>query len=518
MRKMHVTLITFLVCCTLSSAFAMIDRDAALEMVTTDLLGGNLDCVRIYAANEPVGYGSGIFSWKHRIYTAPSDGWFIFIDDFAQANWEHPCRYVHVDLRDGGLSVKQAMTPPLDIETFYEMPTKMKRIAESASEHFPVQYIGPLKNNGGMDDGHSYAVLISGGASQWSNHIRYYNDTAFIFATLKEVYGYSDDDIFVLVSDGTDPAPDRSNGTNSPPDMDGDGTDDIEYPAVMWAINDVFDILDGIVTANDQVFFFFTDHGGSNGGWNVYLNLWNWETMSDATFASLVNSLPGAQYVFTMEQCYSGGFEDNLTNLPPRVFSSACAYNQYSWAMANLIYDEYVYYWISAVRGEDPYGGPVDADYNDDGRVTMDEAFIYAEAHDTRDETPQYDENPAGLGADVTLDYGEPGPRLSLEVSNYPYMVQLGSALSWDIAVANLNDFSNDVDLWVEITSDWMGQPYYRYIDSFTLAPGEERAFHVGRKVPVWVPIDFYDVKSCVGLYNTDVYASDTFTVILFGG
>ena len=27
---------------------------------------------------------------------------------------------------------------------------------------------------------------------------------------------------YVLVSDGTDPAPDRSDGTNSPPDMDGD--------------------------------------------------------------------------------------------------------------------------------------------------------------------------------------------------------------------------------------------------------------------------------------------------------
>jgi len=339
----------------------------------------------------------------------------------------------------------------------------------------------------------------------------------FIFTTLKEVYGYSDDDIYVLMSDGTDPAPDRSDGTNSPPDMDGDGVDDIEYPAVMWAINDVFDILDGIVTANDQVFFFFTDHGGSNGGWNVYLNLWNWETMTDATFASLVNSLPGAQYIFTMEQCFSGGFEDDLTDLPPRVFSSACAYNEYSWAMSNLLYDEYVYYWISAVRGEDPYGTPVDADYNDDGRVTMDEAFIYAEAHDTRDETPQYDDNPLGLGADVTLDYGEPGPRLSLEVSNYPYMIKRGTILSWDITVTNLNDFSNDVDLWVEITAEWMSQPYNRYVSSITLAAGEERDFHISKRVPVWVPLDFYDVKSCVGVYNSDIYASDAFTVILYG-
>ena len=65
--------------------------------------------------------------------------------------------------------------------------------------------------------------------------------------------------------------------------------------------------------------------------------------------------------------------------------------------------DEYVYHWISAVAGEDPYGNSVDADYNSDGYVSMYEAFIYAEYHDACSETPQYNSNKFTLGENLTL-------------------------------------------------------------------------------------------------------------------
>jgi len=45
----------------------------------------------------------------------------------------------------------------------------------------------------------------------------------------------------------------------------------------------------------------------------------------------------------------------------------------------------------------------VNADTDGDGRVSLREAFLYAAAHDSRPETPQYYESPAGLGSRLTL-------------------------------------------------------------------------------------------------------------------
>ena len=66
-------------------------------------------------------------------------------------------------------------------------------------------------------------------------------------------------------------------------------------------------------------------------------------------------------------------------------------------------FDEFVYHWTAAVRGETPDGTPVDADKDEDRKVSMEEAFIYARDHDTASETPQYDSNPMELGAELSL-------------------------------------------------------------------------------------------------------------------
>jgi len=405
----HVALIALFIALMLPGALLRAtEGEAVLQQVVHQLLDGHTDGKRVYLNPQPLPAGMPVKTWGRTVFTTTHDGWLVFIDDQARANFEHPCRYVFVEQDTLELTVHQASTPPVDLGTFHELETEMKRISDAVRQVRPVPYGGPQKIFPGSRSGSTYAVLLSGGADQWSNHIRYYNDTTFIYTTLKEVYGFVDADIYVLMADGTDPAPDRSDGTNSPPDMDGDGTDDIDGPCTLAAIADVFADLATFVTAADQVFIFTTDHGGSESGWDVYLNLWG-ETMNDDILAGHVNSLPAAQFIVTMEQCFSGGFEDDLQTTTPRIFSSAAAYNELSWAMGDLIYDEYVYYWISAVRGEDPYGTPVDADTNGDGQVTMDEAFIYAEAHDTASETPQYAENPVGLGATVSLEFGDRG-------------------------------------------------------------------------------------------------------------
>jgi hypothetical protein len=105
-----------------------------------------------------------------------------------------------------------------------------------------------------------------------------------------------------------------------------------------------------------------------------------------------------------MEQCYSGGFIDNLaaTN---RVIATACTAYQSSHSTADLNYDEFVYHWTAAVYGSYPGGGTVNADANGDGLISMSEAFSYANAHDAylSTETPQYYSNYSILGQNLTM-------------------------------------------------------------------------------------------------------------------
>jgi hypothetical protein len=197
---------------------------------------------------------------------------------------------------------------------------------------------------------------------------------------------------------------DQSNGLNSDPDLDGDGDDDIMYSCLLDNVDLVFTSLANNLT-NEKLFVFTTDHGSSQGGWDSVENLWNYEELTDDHFASLLAAFPDCEKICTLEPCFSGGFLDDVVVEPgPIVASSACRYDEYSWAMPpDYVYDTYVFHWTAAMKGEDAYGTPVDADANQDGIITMDEAFLYAFEHDTDDETPQYGECPEGLGSYLSL-------------------------------------------------------------------------------------------------------------------
>ena len=205
-------------------------------------------------------------------------------------------------------------------------------------------------------------MIISGGADQGNNHIRYWNDCAMIYRALVEYYGYADDHIRVCISDGTSPAVDRSDGTNSPADLDGDGDADIEYPATQTYISQVFGELAATLTPSDQLFIFTTDHGGQASGHDCYLNLWGGRRCADDQIAAHVATLPCQSIICTFEQCYSGGMIDDLAG-DGRVIATAANWDQLSWAMGpDYVYDTFVYHWTSAVAWETPAGVPVDAD------------------------------------------------------------------------------------------------------------------------------------------------------------
>lgn len=260
-----------------------------------------------------------------------------------------------------------------------------------------------------------FAVLISGGYNSGSNYERYINDLAEMYKTLVQKYGYLKSDITVLYADGSDH------------DLDGDGISEISNSATKANVISTFQDIKNRITANDMLFIFTTNHGGQTraGTPDVRLWLWNQEYIEDNNFATLLDDLSYKIAIITMEQCYSGGFIDNLQG-QNRVIATACRWDEVSWACdSEGNYDEFCYYWTAAVRGNKPDGTPVDA-AGPDGKVSLKDAFNFAETHDSVDETPQYYENPEGLGDKWTL-----GGLITVEPICRPFYKDFGCRLGY---------------------------------------------------------------------------------------
>ena len=402
-----------------------LSRDEAYTLVFSDVLKGNTDGIWVFAAPEPVAAGTSIDTWYGTVVLPEGEGWLFFIDDMPMENWAHPCRYVHVDMT-GVVTVKSAYGPPEDLAKWDKVGGSSPPVEQlSGGSSLPLQRMTNVQNvQNGLpactDSRHCYAVLISGGADSWNNWPRYYGDIQFMYKTLVYDYGYQDDHIYVLMSDGTDPGLDMHTQTDpdpkqppfipelyesSKPDLDGDGDDDVGYSATKANIATVFDILHNDLGAGDHLFIFTTDHGGPDGdvnprGSNVVMNLWG-EVIKDDEFATEVDKVSSAvPIIITMEQCYSGGFVDDIIpglSGQERVIATAANDSEFSYA------DTFSTLWISAVAGHDKSGSTVNADADNNGKVSMQEAFNYAKNNDPEAEHPQYGESPSGIGSSLAL-------------------------------------------------------------------------------------------------------------------
>lgn len=237
-----------------------------------------------------------------------------------------------------------------------------------------------------------YAVVISGGRGKLYNHERYWNDCAFLYRTLRHVYGLPGEHVTLLMADGDDPATDTllegAGGlVSQPTDLDGDGSADLHLAATAANVSQLFDRLATTLTADDHLFVYIIGHGERTPHGDVHLWLWNNEWMDAAELSALLDRCHPATMNIVLGLCYGGAFADQLRG-ERRIITAACAADQLSWACADRPYDEFVYHWTCAIAGHDEQGRGVDADLDADGRVSMSEAYHYACSHDRRPETP----------------------------------------------------------------------------------------------------------------------------------
>jgi len=244
-----------------------ISKTDAVKIVEKKIIKSNQE-ISYFISKDTIPAKTEIKTVDQPVLSPDYTSWLIFIDDEPFTNWGHKCRYVFVNVKTGQYTVlEQKLPPEMDMmEPIKELT--IKKTQETAVEEKTDNErskLSSVKSAASTNDNDNYAVIISGGMDSYNNWVRFWNDCSQIYKTLVNVYGYPDDHIYVLMSDGTNPANDRhlNDGSydSSPLDLDGDGDNDVQYAATKANISYVFDQLSNTLNCNDNLFIFTTDHG-----------------------------------------------------------------------------------------------------------------------------------------------------------------------------------------------------------------------------------------------------------------
>jgi hypothetical protein len=124
-------------------------------------------------------------------------------------------------------------------------------------------------------------------------------------------------------------------------------------------------------------------------------------SVTDDQMATFLDRVDAGVVVVFMDQCYSGGFVDDLS-APGRIIVTGSGEEEP--ASTGIVGTSL----ISALHRARPDGSPVDADYNRDGHVSIREAFNYAGVQENA-HTAQYDDNGDGVSHPYPVPYGGDG-------------------------------------------------------------------------------------------------------------
>jgi hypothetical protein len=158
-------------------------------------------------------------------------------------------------------------------------------------------------------------------------------------------------------------------------------------------------------TTTRPLFLYFTGHGSPDhgSGENNRFDLWGGDSLSVRELAGEIAKLPGEQPVtLVMVQCFSGSFgnlvfEGGDPSAPPverqLVGFFATVKDRVAAGCTPEIneaeYHDFTSYFFAALSGRDRAGKSVEgADYDGDGRVGMNEAFLFALVNDPSIDVP----------------------------------------------------------------------------------------------------------------------------------
>jgi hypothetical protein len=388
--------------------------------------GANAGAVEI-SANDAFTVVKNMFQGQDvdyylRVETGTSAYWYIYVDAEPTKGWNHDCYFYQIAKRQDETTPIDSIVPRTKVKlqhppknsTFLPLSVKNRYGDNSKSKPVVKKVASANAINNNEVASRTYAVILSGGYNEYSNYERYWNDCSFLYQTLVNKYQIPKSNVYALMADGDDPEADMLSTSgvvvSQSLDLDFDGSNEISYAASKANVKSVLAELAGKLQEDDHLLFYVIDHGGSTDNASAsYIWLWKYEQLFDYELAEMLApfSANNVNVNVVLGQCFSGGFIDDLQSLNC-VVSTACRGDEYSYACSTIPYDEFVYRWTSAINEANHTGTAITSDADSNGRVTMEEAFAYAKANDTRDETPQYLSTPLSIGEDLAMNHLAP--------------------------------------------------------------------------------------------------------------
>lgn len=215
--------------------------------------------------------------------------------------------------------------------------------------------------------GKRYALLIGTGSNMADTWVRFWNDVAWMHYIMVNDYDYDPANIRVLYANGY-----RRPGSKYPMTLNG--------PATWSDVQAAFAYFASKMTANDELYIFMAGLGANPGsvpGAPTAFWLLNYP-MTPTMFAGQVNRIINyKRIVVHMNQAYCGYFIPSLTR-PKRIIVTTAAANKNSYAHPSLSFNNFNYWYLSALRGKMLIGDvPVNFDINHDGKVSLAEAYNF---------------------------------------------------------------------------------------------------------------------------------------------
>lgn len=249
--------------------------------------------------------------------------------------------------------------------------------------------------------------------------------------------GFEDENIFVLYGNGDDY---NSINARYKASTYGFYNGITDYPATIQNVNNILNwlangsISHGIpqLTSDDFLFIYTFDHGETTGNNNSILFLMN-GYITDTQFAYLADQISYGKRVIWMQQCYSGGFIDNLANVNS-VITTACSGTEQAFRADDIAPDgndtreneitsgktfhhgEFNYHMFNATNLLTIVGNSLNAYIGTNGKTSVEEIFNWEDGTDSQiASTPQYSDQ-GNIGSSTYLDVVPSGPE-NLQVS-----------------------------------------------------------------------------------------------------
>lgn len=148
--------LSFVALCYAFICQAQFTKNQADDLIINQVLAGQTGTINVFTFPDSLNSPSQILQADSTLIASPFPrSWIYFVDDFPFANWNHPSRYIFINIDNGEDSTIQSTIFPMELDSSFSVLSKVETPEPVESIPNPNAIIHSLPPNPDM-----YAVII----------------------------------------------------------------------------------------------------------------------------------------------------------------------------------------------------------------------------------------------------------------------------------------------------------------------------------------------------------------------